>query len=73
MNAPIRPLHSYRVTLWPDQVEAGDTDEHARKGALPTQRLKATDADSAAASAQRVFGLRVLEVERVEEAGEVAA
>ena len=73
MAETIRPLHSYRVTLWPQHIQAADTEEHARKGALPTRRLKSTDADTAAADAQRVFGQRVLDVERVEEEAGVSA
>lgn len=66
MPDPILPLHSYRATFWPAGIEANDVQEHADKGALPTLRLKARDADHAALIAARVTGQHVFNVERVE-------
>lgn len=71
-----RPLavaqHSYRATLWPDHIEASDTEEHARKGALPTVQVQAHDADDATQRAALVTGMRVLEVERRDDAAVAA-
>lgn len=68
MNDPIRPLHSYRATLWPAHIEAGDVEEHADKGSLPTIQFKAPDADCAAIVAARLTGQHVLRVDRIEAA-----
>lgn len=66
MNEPIRPLRSYRAILWPPSIEAADVGEHAAKGALPTLRVKAYDADHAALLAAHATGQHVLQVERIE-------
>ncbi len=68
MNEPIRPTHSYRATLVPAHMAADDVQAHADAGALPTVRVRATDADHARRAAQDLMGLRVLNVERVEPA-----
>lgn len=66
MNAPIRPTHSYRLTLVPPGLPAADVEAAADAGALRTLRLRAPDASTAACHARALTGLAVLRVERIE-------
>jgi hypothetical protein len=62
----ITQARSYRATLIPHNIELDDVESHAARGMLPTLRVKAPDAETAAADAYRVSGKRVLRVERIE-------
>jgi hypothetical protein len=62
----VSQARSYRATLIPPDIEFDDVEAHAARGMLPTLRVKADDAESAAAAAHRISGRRVLSVERVE-------
>lgn len=62
----VRPLHSYRATLIPAEIQPGEIEFQADQGLLPTLRVKAPDADAAMAGAYRVSGKGVLKVERIE-------
>lgn len=70
--APPPTLHSYRATLWPVDLPATEVEAHATARALPQLRVKAPNAGLAAHAAARASGLRVLEVERLEDAGPAA-
>jgi hypothetical protein len=67
MPARTQAAHSYRATLIPDGVNFDEVEFQADQGLLPTIRLKAGCAASAAADAHRVSGQAVLKVERIEE------
>jgi hypothetical protein len=62
----ISSQRSYRATLIPKNIEADEVEMQAAQGLLPTIRLKATDAESAAAGAYWASGRPVLRIERVE-------
>lgn len=70
--APAPTLHSYRATLWPVDLPATEVEAHATARALPQLRVKAPNACLAAQAAARLSGQRVLEVERLEDAGPAA-
>lgn len=62
----IRPLHSYRAHLVPDNANAADLEDLADLNLLPTIRVKAASATQAEAFAHLASGKGVLRVERVE-------
>lgn len=66
MNAPIRPLHSYRALLVPADLAAEDVERAADAGTLRQLRLRAPSASWATRAAHALTGLAVLRVERVE-------
>lgn len=57
---------SYRATLIPKNIELDEVEFQDAQGLLPSIRVKASSAESAAAGAHRVSGRPVLRVERVE-------
>jgi hypothetical protein len=62
----VRPLHSYRATLVPQDVLPEEVEFKAAQGLLPSIRLKSTDAEKAMADAHRVTGKGVLRVDRID-------
>lgn len=64
----IRPLHSYRAHLIPENANAADLEDLADLNLLPTIRVKAANATQAEAYAHLATGKGVLRVECVEEA-----
>lgn len=63
----ITPARSYRAYLIPRNIEDEDVEAHHARGMLTPLRVKAANAEDAAARAHRVSGLRVHSTERVEE------
>lgn len=57
---------SYRAYLIPRHIEDDDVEAHHARGMLRQLRLKAANAEDAAARAHRITGLRVHSAERVE-------
>jgi hypothetical protein len=66
VHTTVTPLRSYRATLIPNNIELDDVEANAARGMLPTLRVKAPDAETAAANAHQVSGSRVLKIDRVE-------
>ncbi len=62
----IRTLHSYRAKLMPANINPADVEQLAGANKLPSIRVRATDAEQAAAAAHHVTGKPVHSVERVE-------
>ena len=69
----IQATHSYRATLMPPDMAVEDAEAAADAGALPTLRLRATDAVKAVNDAHAVTGMWALRIERIEPAPPVAA
>lgn len=66
MPVQIQALRSYRATLVPQGTAVDEIEYRSDQGALPTLRVKASNASEAEQAAHHLSGLPILKVERIE-------